>query len=160
MYYPIAWYKSQRSSQRCLPAGRSHGGLLVCDYGLWTNGTDLVFKHKLTGGLRLQPDYEDLYDLPGSGETATDNDRVLAFAVGEFSRYNLLETDVDVKGTAYEEITSSMLKSQRGQFFTLTNVIRCMIEMLNPGQFSRRALCFHPRSQRASARTHFWRGIP
>jgi len=216
------------------------GDLPACDYGLWTNGTDLVFKQKLSGGMRLQPEYEDLYDLPGNGETAADlddpdrqagriatgdnlqrafarvhdyiygnqglkkdaafwqvlnlifckihderstgrrrfwvkgterntpqgqetiarrikdlfeevkndpnyrsvfterdqielNDRVLAFAVGEFSRYNLLETDVDVKGAAYEEITSSMLKSQRGQFFTPTNVIRLMIEMLDPG---------------------------
>jgi len=216
------------------------GGLPACEYGLWTNGTDLMFKRKLTGGLRLEPDYEDLYDLPGSGENAADlddperqagriatgdnlqrafsrvhdyiygnqglkkdaafwqvlnlifckihderstgrrrfwvkgterntpegqaaiarrikelfaevkndpnyssvftdrdqielNDRVLAFAVGEFSRYNLLETDVDVKGAAYEEITSSMLKAQRGQFFTPTNVIRLMIEMMDPG---------------------------
>ena len=216
------------------------GGLPACEYGLWTNGTDLVFKRKLTGDLRLQPDYDDLYDLPGNGETAADlddpdrqvgrissgenlrltfrrvhdyiygnqgfrgdatfwqvlnlifckihderstgkrrfwvkgternspegqaaiakrikelfeevkkdpnyssvfterdqielNDRVLAFAVGEFSRYNLSETDVDVKGAAYEEITSSMLKSQRGQFFTPTNVIRLMIEMMDPG---------------------------
>lgn len=217
------------------------GDLPACDYGIWTNGTDLVFKQKLTGGLRLQPEYEDLYDLPGNGETAVDlddpdrqagriatgdnlqrafarvhdyiygnqglkkdaafwqvlnlifckihderstgkrrfwvkgterntpegqaaiakrvkelfeevkndpnyssvfterdqielNDRVLAFAIGEFSRYNLLETDVDVKGAAYEEITSSMLKSQRGQFFTPTNVIRLMIEMMDPGE--------------------------
>lgn len=216
------------------------GGLKTCEYGLWTNGTDLVFKQKLTGELRLEPDYEDLYDLPGSGETAADldapdrqagriasgenlqltfsrvhdyiygnqglrgdatywqflnlifckihderstgkrrfwvkgternspegqaaiakrikelfeevkqdsnyssvftdrdqielNDRVLAFAVGEFSRYNLLDTDVDVKGAAYEEITSTMLKRQRGQFFTPTNVIRLMIEMMDPG---------------------------
>jgi type I restriction enzyme M protein len=217
------------------------GDLPACEYGIWTNGTDLVFKQKLTGGLRLQPEYVDLYDLPGNGETAADlddpdrqagriatgdnlqrafarvhdyiygnqglkkdaafwqvlnlifckihderstgnrrfwvkgternspegqaaiakrikelfeevkndpnyssvfterdqielNDRVLAFAIGEFSRYNLLETDVDVKGAAYEEITSSMLKSQRGQFFTPTNVIRLMIEMMDPGE--------------------------
>jgi type I restriction enzyme M protein len=216
------------------------GALPACDYGLWTNGTDLVFKEKITGGGRLQPEYEDLYDLPGNGETAADldrpdrqvgriatgdnlqrtfarvhdyiygnqglkkdaafwqvlnlifckihdertpgrrrfwvkgterntpegqeaiadrirglfaevksdsnyasvfsdrdaielNDRVLAYAVGELSRYNLLETDVDVKGAAYEEITSSMLKQQRGQFFTPTNVIRLMVEMMDPG---------------------------
>lgn len=216
------------------------GDLPACDYGVWTNGTDLVFKQKLRGEQYLQPEYVDLYDLPGNGETAADlddpdrqagriatgdnlqrafarvhdyiygnqglkkdaafwqvlnlifckihderstgnrrfwvrgterntpegqeaiakrikdlfeevkddpnyssifterdqielNDRVLAFAVGEFSRYNLLETDVDVKGAAYEEITSSMLKSQRGQFFTPTNVIRLMIDMLDPG---------------------------
>lgn len=216
------------------------GALPNCDYGLWTNGTDLVFKHKLTGGGRLEPEYVDLYDLPGNGETADsldslehqvghiatgDNlvrtfarihdyiygnqglkkdaafwqvlnlifckihderakgqrrfwvkgternssegqaaiatrikalfaevkrdlnyasifterdtidlsDRVLAYVVGELSRYTLLDTDVDVKGAAYEEITSSMLKSQRGQFFTPTNVIRLMVEMLDPG---------------------------
>jgi len=45
----------------------------------------------------------------------------------------LLETDVDVKGAAYEEITSSMLKQQRGQFFTPTNVIRLMVQMMDPG---------------------------
>lgn len=215
------------------------GALPTCDYGLWTNGTDLVFKQKLTTG-RLQPEYEDLYDLPGYGETAADldrpgrqvghiatgdnlqrtfarihdyiygnqglkkdvafwqvlnlifckihderatskrrfwvkgternipegqraiarrirdlfdevkrdrryasvfserdqielDDRVLAYVVGELSRYSLLETDVDVKGAAYEEITASMLKAQRGQFFTPTNVIRLMVEMMDPG---------------------------
>jgi len=216
------------------------GALQACDYGLWTNGTDLVFKQKLTGDGRIQPEYEDLYDLPGYGETAADldrpdrqvgriatgdnlqqtfarvhdyiygnqglkkdaafwqvlnlifckihdertsgsrrfwvkgterntpegqaaiatriqalfeevkrdpgyssvfsdrdaielNDRVLAYVVGELSRYNLLETDVDAKGAAYEEITSSMLKAQRGQFFTPTNVIRLMVQMMDPG---------------------------
>lgn len=216
------------------------GALPKCDYGLWTNGTDLVFKAKLTGGGRIQPEYVDLYDLPGYGETAKDlddprrqtgriatgdnlvrtfsrvhdyiygnqglkkdaaffqvlnlifckihdertsgsrrfwvkgterntpegqqaiakrikelfeevkndpsyasvfserdaielNDRVLAYVVGEFSRYNLLDTDVDVKGAAYEEITASTLKSQRGQFFTPTNVIRLMVDMMDPG---------------------------
>lgn len=50
------------------------GGLPDCDYGLWTNGTDLVFKQKLSGDLRLEPEYEDLYDLPGNAETAVDLD--------------------------------------------------------------------------------------
>lgn len=216
------------------------GVLPKCDYGLWTNGTDLLFKQKLIGGGRIQPEYVDLYDLPGYAEAVTDldnplrqvgriatgdnlqqtfarvhdyiygnqglkkdvafwqvlnlifckihderthgkrrfwvkgterntaagqaaiaerikslfnevkadpnyasifserdtidlNNRVLAYVVGEFSRYNLKETDVDAKGAAYEEITASMLKSQRGQFFTPTNVIRLMIEMMDPG---------------------------
>ncbi|MCA9948056.1 MAG: N-6 DNA methylase [Anaerolineales bacterium] len=217
------------------------GALPQCDYGLWTNGTDLVFKQKLTGDGRLQPEYVDLYDLPGEGETVADldkpdrqtgriatgdnlqrtfarihdyiygnqglkkdvafwqilnlffckihderttgnrrfwvrgterntregqraiasrikelfaevkaderysrifsdrdsidlDDRVLAYVVGELSRYNLLDTDVDIKGAAYEEITASMLKSQRGQFFTPTNVIRLMVQMIDPGE--------------------------
>jgi len=216
------------------------GALPNCEFGLWTNGTELVFRQKIMTKRHIQPEYVELYDLPGYGETATDldkidrqagriatgdnlqrtfarvhdyiygnqglkkdaafwqvlnlifckihdertpgerrfwvkgterndtagqaaiakrikelfaevkrdqvsatvfsendkielNDKVLAFVVGELSRYNLLETDVDVKGAAYEEITSSMLKSQRGQFFTPTNVIRCMVEMMDPG---------------------------
>lgn len=51
------------------------GALPRCDYGLWTNGTDQVYKQKLTGGRRIQPEYVDLYDLPGNGEDATDLDR-------------------------------------------------------------------------------------
>ena len=216
------------------------GALTNCEYGLWTNGTDLVFRQKIMTTKHVQPEYVELYDLPGYGENAANldridrqagriatgdnlqrtfarvhdyiygnqglkkdaafwqvlnlifckihdehtpgkrrfwvkgternsetgqaaiaqrirdlfaevkrnpisssvfsendkielNDRVLAFAVGELSRYNLRETDVDVKGAAYEEITSNMLKSQRGQFFTPTNVIRCMVEMMDPG---------------------------
>jgi len=216
------------------------GALPSCDYGLWTNGTDLVFKQKLTGNGRIQPEYVDLYDLPGYGETAADlddperqvgriatgdnlqqtfrrvhdyiygnqglkkdaafwqvlnlifckihderttgqrrfwvkgterntppgqaeiarrikalfdevkrgpdytsvfserdsielNERVLAYAVGELSRYTLLDTDIDVKGAAYEEITSSMLKEQRGQFFTPTNAMRLMVDIMDPG---------------------------
>jgi type I restriction enzyme M protein len=216
------------------------GALPNCRYGMWTNGSEQVYKQKLTGGGRIQPEYVDLYDLPGYGEEADDlddpertavriatgdnlqrtfarihdyiygnqglkkdaafwqvlnlifckihderskggrrfwvrgterntadgqsaiaqrirdlfdevktapeyanifserdtidlNDRVLAYVVGELSRYNLLETDVDVKGAAYEEITSSMLKQQRGQFFTPSNVIRLMVRMMDPG---------------------------
>lgn len=216
------------------------GALPNCDYGLWTNGIDLVFKQKLMGEGQVQPEYVDLYDLPGEGETVADlddperqarriatgenlqrtfarihdyifgnqglkkdvafwqilnlffckvhdertpgnrrfwvkgternsregqaaiaqrirelfaevkqdprytrvfserdaielDDRVLAYVVGELSRYNLLDTDVDIKGAAYEEITASMLKAQRGQFFTPTNIIRLMVDMIDPG---------------------------
>lgn len=216
------------------------GALPACDYGLWTNGTDLIFKQKLMGGGRIQPEYEDLYDLPGYAETAADldqpdrqvgriatgdnlqhtfarihdyiygnqglkkdaaywqvlnlifckihdersmgmrrfwvkgternsasgqaaiaariravfedvkrdpnyaavfserdqidlHDRVLAYVVGELSRYNLIETDIDVKGSAYEEITSTVLKAQRGQFFTPSNGIELMVDIMDPG---------------------------
>jgi len=216
------------------------GALPACDYGLWTNGTDLEFRQKMMTEQHIQPEYVELYDLPGEGETAAHlndpnrqmmriatgdnlkrafarvhdyiygnqglkkdaafwqvlnlifckihdektggrprfyvkgterntpegqaaiaarirdlfdevkaypdyeavfterdtvvlNDRVLAFAVGELSRYNLLASDVDVKGAAYEEITASTLKAQRGQFFTPENVIRLMVSMWDPG---------------------------
>jgi len=219
------------------------GALPNCEYGLWSNGAEIHYKRKLTGDGRIQPDYEDLSDLPGADQTIDDldqpdvdegkiptgdtlkqtfsrihnyiygnqgmkkdvafwqvlnlifckihdersviagerrrfwvksterntekgratianrikqlfdevkqdhdysnvfsdrdaielDDRVLSFSVSELSRYNLSNADVDVKGAAYEEITSSMLKSGRGQFFTPDNVIKLMIEMMDPG---------------------------
>jgi len=216
------------------------GALPACDYGLWSNGTDLEFRRKVMTAQHVQPEYVELYDLPGEGETVADlddpkrqvmriatgdnlkrtfarvhdyiygnqglkkdaafwqvlnlifckihdektagrprfyvkgterntpegraaiavrikdlfdevkanpdyaavfteqdiitlNDRVLAYVVGELSRYNLLDSDVDVKGAAYEEITASTLKAQRGQFFTPENVIRLMVSILDPG---------------------------
>jgi len=56
----------------------------------------------------------------------------VAFLASELGRYDLLGTDTDAKGTAYEAITSTTLKRERGQFFTPRNVIRMMVEMLDP----------------------------
>ncbi len=60
------------------------------------------------------------------------NDRSLTYIASELGRYNLLSTDTDAKGTAYEAITSTTLKRERGQFFTPRNVIRMTVEMLDP----------------------------
>lgn len=59
-------------------------------------------------------------------------DRALAFIVGQIGRYNLLGTDADAKGLAYESITSTTLKRERGQFFTPRNVIEMMVRMMDP----------------------------
>ena len=60
------------------------------------------------------------------------NERALTYIAGELGRYSLLSTDTDAKGMAYEAITSTTLKRERGQFFTPRNVIRMMVEMLDP----------------------------
>lgn len=73
--------------------------------------------------------YADVFDGPERIEL---NDRALAYIAGELGRYSLLSTDTDAKGTAYEAITSTTLKRERGQFFTPRNVIRMMVEMLDP----------------------------
>ena len=56
----------------------------------------------------------------------------ITYLAAELGRYDLLGTDTDAKGTAYEAITSTTLKRERGQFFTPRNVIRMMVEMLDP----------------------------
>lgn len=73
--------------------------------------------------------YSDVFD---GTERIELNNRALAYVAGELSRYNLLSTDTDAKGLAYEAITSTTLKKERGQFFTPRNVIQMMVEMVDP----------------------------
>ena len=73
--------------------------------------------------------YKDVFD---GTEKIDLNDHALAFVAGELSRYSLLSTDTDAKGLAYEAITSTTLKRERGQFFTPRNVVRMMVEMVDP----------------------------
>lgn len=62
------------------------------------------------------------------------SDRGLAFVASEIAKYSFLDATVDVKGTAYETIVSNTLKQEAGQFFTPRNIIKCMVEMLDPDQ--------------------------
>ncbi len=57
--------------------------------------------------------------------------RSLAYVVGELQRYGLLETHIDVKGKAYEELVGANLRGDRGEFFTPRNVQRMAIRMLD-----------------------------
>ena len=58
--------------------------------------------------------------------------RSLAWIVAELQSYSLLETHVDVKGKAYEELVGANLRGDRGEFFTPRNIMRMAVEMVNP----------------------------
>ena len=58
--------------------------------------------------------------------------RSLAWIVSELQPYSLLETHVDVKGKAYEELVGANLRGDRGEFFTPRNIMRMAVEMINP----------------------------
>ncbi|ATS50337.1 N-6 DNA methylase [Xanthomonas citri pv. fuscans CFBP 6996] len=60
------------------------------------------------------------------------NPPVLAYIVTQLQMYSLLESDVDVKGHAYEEIVGSNLRGDRGEFFTPRNVCNMAVSMLDP----------------------------
>jgi type I restriction enzyme M protein len=57
---------------------------------------------------------------------------VLAYIVSQLQMFALLDSDVDVKGKAYEEIVGSNLRGDRGEFFTPRNVCSMMVSMLDP----------------------------
>lgn len=58
--------------------------------------------------------------------------RTIAYVVGELQRYSFLDTNIDVKGKAYEEIVGANLRGDRGEFFTPRNVMKMSVEMVAP----------------------------
>ena len=58
--------------------------------------------------------------------------RSLAWVVSELQSYSLLDTRVDVKGKAYEELVGSNLRGDRGEFFTPRNIMDMAVKMINP----------------------------
>ena len=60
--------------------------------------------------------------------------KVMAYIVSQLQMYTLLDSDVDVKGRAYEEIVGSNLRGDRGEFFTPRNICHMAVNMLAPGE--------------------------
>lgn len=58
--------------------------------------------------------------------------RTVAQIVGELQKYSLLNTNIDYKGKAYEEIVGANLRGDRGEFFTPRNVMHMAVDMINP----------------------------
>jgi type I restriction enzyme M protein len=73
--------------------------------------------------------FSEVFD---GNETIGLTDKGLAFIAGELAKYSFLDASVDVKGMAYETIVSNTLKQEAGQFFTPRNIVKAMVEMLNP----------------------------
>ncbi len=79
----------------------------------------------------VKGDYPQIFR---ESETIELEPRVLAYLVSQLQMYSLLESDIDVKGRAYEEIVGSNLRGDRGEFFTPRNICRMAVEMLDPGE--------------------------
>jgi len=56
----------------------------------------------------------------------------IIYVVGELQNYSLTECERDVVSDAFETFIGHALKGGQGQFFTPRNVIKMMVEMLNP----------------------------
>lgn len=99
-------------------------------------------RHRVNGPIKVQKRIEELFrqvrsDYPTifrHNEGIDLKPVVLAYLVSQLQMYSLLESDIDVKGRAYEEIVGSNLRGDRGEFFTPRNVCRMAVGMLNPGE--------------------------
>lgn len=60
------------------------------------------------------------------------NDRCLSFAVAELQKYSLLETNVDIKGVAFETFVGANLRGEHGEFFTPREIVTMATECIMP----------------------------
>lgn len=79
----------------------------------------------------VKADYSTIFPV---NETVALAPPVLAYIVSQLQIYSLLESDVDVKGHAYEEIVGANLRGDRGEFFTPRNVCNMAVAMLDPNE--------------------------
>jgi type I restriction enzyme M protein len=99
-------------------------------------------RHGLNGPLKVQKRIEALFsqvkdDYPTifkKSETIDLKPVVFTYLVSQLQMYSLLESDIDVKGRAYEEIVGSNLRGDRGEFFTPRNICRMAVAMLDPSE--------------------------
>lgn len=75
------------------------------------------------------PEYQGIFK---SNEKIELEPRVMAFIVAQLQNYSLLESPIDVKGAAYEEIVGANLRGDRGEFFTPRNICELTVKMINP----------------------------
>jgi type I restriction enzyme M protein len=73
--------------------------------------------------------YEDVFD---KGDTLKLDDDSLAYVVGELQNYCVMDADRDAIGDAFEVFIGPALRGAEGQFFTPRNVVKMMVEILDP----------------------------
>lgn len=99
-------------------------------------------RHGLNGRLKVKRRLDSLFNevkaeyptIFRENEAIELNPEVLAYIVSQLQMYSLLESDIDVKGRAYEEIVGSNLRGDRGEFFTPRNICQMTVAMLDPGE--------------------------
>ncbi len=78
---------------------------------------------------RVVAKYSDVFDSDASLDVDTSS---LAHIVGELQNYSLMDSDRDAVGEAFEVFVGPTLRGAEGQFFTPRNVVKMVVDMLDP----------------------------
>lgn len=78
---------------------------------------------------RVKHQYSDVIDI---GDSIRLDRRSLSYVVGELAQYELTGTDRDVVADAFEVFIGPSLKGPQGQFFTPRNVVKMVVDMIDP----------------------------
>lgn len=73
--------------------------------------------------------YSDVFDIGTSLEVDAAS---LAHIVGELQNYSLMDSERDSVGDAFEVFVGPALRGSEGQFFTPRNVVKMVVDMLDP----------------------------
>ncbi len=73
--------------------------------------------------------YEDVFDKNDTISLDADS---LCYVVGELQNYCVMDADRDAIGDAFEVFIGPALRGAEGQFFTPRNVVKMMVEILDP----------------------------
>ncbi|MFY9145022.1 MAG: N-6 DNA methylase [Bacteroidales bacterium] len=78
---------------------------------------------------RVKRKYKEVLD---DSDTITLDENSVAYVVGELQNYCLIEAERDIIADAFETFIGHALKGGQGQFFTPRNVVKMMVEILDP----------------------------
>ncbi len=74
-------------------------------------------------------EYPDVFE---EGDTIDLDQDSIAYVVGELQTYSLLQAERDAVGEAFEVFIGPALRGPDGQFFTPRNVVRALVDMVDP----------------------------
>ena len=95
-----------------------------------TNEKDKEVKKRIVDLFNnVKSQYDDVIDRRDSIEL---DERSLAYVVGELQLYSLQDSSRDAVGDAFEVFIGPSLKGGQGQFFTPRNVVKMIIDMIDP----------------------------
>ena len=78
---------------------------------------------------KVKRKYKEVLDY---SDTITLDSNSVAYVVGELQNYCLIEAERDTIADAFETFIGHALKGGQGQFFTPRNVVRMMVDILDP----------------------------
>ena len=95
-----------------------------------TDEPDEEVKNRITKLFKkVRKHYDDVLDI---ADSVTLDDRSLVYIVGELQMYSLQDSARDAVGAAFEVFIGPALKGSQGQFFTPRNVVKMIIDMIDP----------------------------
>ena len=78
---------------------------------------------------KVKSQYDDVIDI---GDSISLDEKALTYVVGELQLYSLRDSSRDAVGEAFEVFIGPSLKGSQGQFFTPRNVVKMIIDMIDP----------------------------